>query len=69
MPLGWAHVEYVKLQRSLRDGKVFDTSLGMHFTDLPTAALHAGTTLRFTFRWREDGRWQDEDFACVVVSR
>jgi glucoamylase len=25
MPLAWAHAEYVKLLRSLRDGKVFDT--------------------------------------------
>jgi len=25
MPLAWAHAEYVKLARSLRDGRVFDT--------------------------------------------
>jgi glucoamylase len=25
MPLAWAHAEYIKLQRSLRDGRVFDT--------------------------------------------
>jgi glucoamylase len=25
MPLLWAHAEYVKLRRSLRDGRVFDT--------------------------------------------
>jgi glucoamylase len=25
MPLVWAHAEYIKLRRSLRDGKVFDT--------------------------------------------
>lgn len=25
MPLVWAHAEYVKLLRSLRDGRVFDT--------------------------------------------
>jgi len=24
MPLVWAHAEYLKLQRSLRDGRVFD---------------------------------------------
>ena len=24
MPLVWAHAEYIKLLRSLRDGKVFD---------------------------------------------
>jgi glucoamylase len=27
MPLLWAHAEYVKLRRSLRDGRVFDTPL------------------------------------------
>lgn len=131
MPLVWAHAEYVKLRRSLRDGKVFDlppqpvrryqvdrvasrlatwrqnlrcakivagmtlrieltaaavvhwsadawntvvdtptvdTSLGVHFADLPTAALHAGTTLRFTFRWCDEDRWQGEDYACVIVA-
>ena len=25
MPLAWAHAEYLKLRRSLRDGRVFDT--------------------------------------------
>ncbi len=25
MPLAWAHAEYIKLRRSLRDGRVFDT--------------------------------------------
>ena len=24
MPLGWAHAEYLKLRRSIRDGRVFD---------------------------------------------
>lgn len=132
MPLVWAHAEYVKLRRSLRDGKVFDlppqpvrryqvdrvvsslatwrldqrcaavvagatlrielpaaavvhwsadewqtvddtptvdTTLGVHFADLPTASLHAGTTLRFTFRWRDQDRWQGEDFACPILAR
>jgi glucoamylase len=131
MPLVWAHAEYVKLRRSLRDGKVFDlppqpvrrylvdrvvsslatwrldqrragmiagatlrielsaaaivhwsaddwktsedtptvdTSLGVHVADLPTAPLRGGTTLRFTFRWRDDERWQGEDFACLILA-
>jgi glucoamylase len=131
MPLVWAHAEYVKLRRSLRDGKVFDlppqpvrryqvdrvvsslatwrldwrcagviagatlrielsaaaivrwsaddwktvddtptvdTTLGVHFADLPTAPLRGGTALRFTWRWRDDDRWQGEDFACVILT-
>jgi glucoamylase len=130
MPLVWAHAEYVKLRRSLRDGEVFDlppqpvrryqvdrvvsslatwrldqrcagmvagatlriellaaalvhwsaddwqtvhdtptvdTTLGVHFADLRTASLRAGTTLRFTFRWRGENRWQGEDFACPIL--
>ncbi|HKU87243.1 MAG TPA: glucan 1,4-alpha-glucosidase [Casimicrobiaceae bacterium] len=131
MPLVWAHAEYVKLRRSLRDGKVFDlppqpvrryqvdrvasrfatwrqnlrcaeiaagmtlrieltgaavvhwsadgwntvtdtptvdTSLGVHVADLPTAALPAGATLRFTFRWCDESRWQGENYACAIVT-
>ena len=129
MPLVWAHAEYIKLRRSLRDDKVFDlppqpvqryqvervgsslamwrfnnkcrrltlgktlrievlaaalihwsadawrtstdtatvdTGLGVHWADLPTAALSAGTTLRFTFYWRDAGRWEGEDFGCII---
>ena len=129
MPLVWAHAEYVKLCRSLRDGKVFDlppqpvrryqiervrsslapwrmrprcttmrpgmtlrievaaasvvhwttdewrsitdtptvdSTLGMHYADLPTSALSSGRTVRFTLRWRDGDRWQGEDFAVAV---
>ena len=131
MPLVWAHAEYIKLRRSLRDGKVFDlapqtvqryvidrvdssrvlwrfnnkcagvmpgktlrievlaaavihwsadawrtsndtptvdTTLGMYWADLPTADFPAGTTIRFTFYWREAGRWEGNDFSCVVAA-
>jgi len=131
MPLVWAHAEYVKLRRSLHDGRIFDlppgpvrryqvertgstleswrlnrrsnrltrgktlriealqpaivrwtsdewrtsrdtptleTTLGVHWADLSTAALAEGATVRFTFRWRDSNRWQGEDFSCVVVA-
>jgi glucoamylase len=129
MPLVWAHAEYVKLLRSLRDGKVFDlppqtverylvrrtrspfafwrfnqkcssmpcgktlrvetlaparvhwsadawrhvhdtptrdTGLGIHYADLATDALPAGSTARFTFYWPQAERWEGEDFALEV---
>jgi len=113
MPLAWAHAEYIKLRRSLRDGRVFDlppqtvqrylvekvespreawridrprwsipaskilrvellapavihwraesfptrdTSLGIHYTDLPTESLAPGETVRFTIAWTEPWR-------------
>ena len=130
MPLAWAHSEYIRLLRSVRDGKVFDlpadvheryvlkrtgtnlalwrfdcksvslpagrtlrvetlapaivfysvdgwktsretttrrTGIGLHFVDLPTADLHPGDHLVFTFRWPEaDDKWQGEDFFLTV---
>ncbi len=131
MPLVWAHAEYIKLRRSLQDGKVFDlppqpvqryqvdrvgsslamwrfnhkcrrltpgktlrievlaaalihwsadawrtstdtatcdTHLGVHWADLGTAALPAGTVIRFTFYWRDAERWEGEDFGCIVAN-
>ena len=129
MPLVWAHGEYIKLLRSLRDGAVFDmppqtvqryqvekhdsphhvwrfnhkcrelprgkslrievlapalvhwgvngwqnpqdrmtcdSTLGVHFVDLPTADLPSGTKIDFTFYWTDSGRWEGEDFSAVV---
>ena len=132
MPLVWAHAEYVKLRRSLHDGRVFDlppqtvrrylvdqvasprmawrfnhkiralpegmqlrietlspavvhwtdnrwatatdvtahdTGLGIHTTDLPTAALTAGSTVMFTIYWPDAGRWEGIDFTIAVTAR
>ncbi len=129
MPLVWAHAEYIKLLRSLRDGHVFDmppqpveryqendtsspyaiwrfnhkvhrimagdilrlevlapatvrwssdgwqtshelpttdTSLGVCSADLPSDELRAGTDIVFTFLWKDDQRWQGEDFVVTV---
>jgi glucoamylase len=129
MPLVWAHAEYIKLLRSLRDGRVFDmppqpvqryqvekitspfslwrfnhkcrripvgrrlriellapalihwsaddwqtaqdvrtvdTTLGIHFADLPTDGLAAECTVAFTFLWLEVNRWEGVNFELTV---
>ena len=129
MPLVWAHAEYVKLLRSLRDGRVFDmplqgarrylvdkvasnlhewrfnhkcrtlprdktlrivtpaptrvrwtinnwqvvqnadshdTTLGMHYVDVPTKGLPSGTCVQFTFYWLDSQRWEGSDFSVSV---
>ena len=129
MPLVWAHAEYVKLRRSLEDGRVFDvptqtveryskgtnvctrtywrfeqpcraitpkwtlrlevlasaevrwtsddwqtvhvsktsdTGLGLHFVDLATATLPAGSVVQFTFYWPEADRWEGATFEVRV---
>jgi glucoamylase len=126
MPLVWAQAEYIKLLRSLRDGRLFDmpphgaqrylnelhesphhiwrfnhkcrrlplgqllrvevrtpalvrwtsdagrtwtespttdTQLGIHYADLPTAELRAGSKVGFTFFWLEANHWENDDFA------
>jgi len=131
MPLVWAHAEYIKLRRSLRDDNVFDlppqtvqryqidrigsslaiwrfnhkcsriakgktmrievlaaalihwsadgwcttadtatidTHVGVHYADLPTTQFPEGTMVRFTFYWRDAGRWEGEDFCCVIAA-
>ncbi len=130
MPLVWAHAEYIKLARSLRDGRVFDmprqayeryvvqqatatralwrfnqkcraiaagttlrvetlqpatvhwtsddwrtaqdtstqaSGLCAQYADLPTAGLHAGASVKFTFYWQETGFWEGADFAVDVA--
>lgn len=129
MPLVWAHAEYIKLLRSLGDGRVFDTppqpmeryvknkiesplifwrfnhkcrtmpaaktlrietlspatvhwspdgwneaydavtkesGLGLHYVDLPTGEFAAGTSVLFTFFWRDSGNWEGEDFSIRI---
>jgi glucoamylase len=130
MPLVWAHAEYVKLVRSLCDGRVFDTppqpleryircdrrptvalwsphhktrvlplgrhlriqtpartlvhwsaddwrtmvdattedtGLGVWATDLDTALLPPGTTVRFTLYWCDEHRWQGRDYDVLIT--
>lgn len=129
MPLVWAHAEYIKLRRSIHDGKVFDlpdqtanrylknqiksplvvwrfnhkirtvprgkilrvevlqqslihwssdnwntvkdistrdTSIGLHFADLPVQKLPSGTNILFTFYWPDQDRWEGVDFAVRI---
>ncbi len=42
-----------------------DWDLG-HVAILPTQKMAPGTTLQFTFYWRDTGQWQDEDFSITL---
>jgi glucoamylase len=53
--------------QSVHDGDTCDTTLGVHFLDLPTAALRAGSRVDFTFYWQDEKRWDGTDF-CVHVT-
>jgi glucoamylase len=130
-PLVWAHAEYLKLRRSIADGRVFDqppqtvaryaeggkrttpfavwrfnnkirtmaagkvlrveslhsavvhwsadgwshardtatvdTGLGVHYVDLATTKLTAGSAVELTFYWPEAARWEGVDFRVVVA--
>ena len=42
-----------------------DWDLG-HVAILPTQKMAPGTTLQFTFYWRDTGQWQGEDFSITL---
>jgi glucoamylase len=42
-------------------------SLGLHWADLPTAALPSGTKVVFTLYWPDANRWEGRDFRLVVA--
>jgi glucoamylase len=52
MPLVWAHAEYVKLVRSLRDGRVFDTPVETTRRYLETHHVTAFSAWRFNNKLR-----------------
>ena len=81
MPLVWAHGEYVKLLRSLADGRVFDMSphtmrryLGKKQTarcrpwreDCPTAGVLAGQALRLDLPQESIVRYTRDDWKTQV---
>jgi glucoamylase len=53
--------------QTVLDIETRDTGLGVHVADLPTHAVPAGATVRFTFRWPLADRWEGRDFAVTVV--
>jgi glucoamylase len=76
MPLAWAHAEYIKLRRSLRDGRVFDTPpqttrrylvdrvrspFAIWRTDHRRRAIPAGKTLRIEVLRSVVVRWWGGD--------
>jgi glucoamylase len=77
MPLVWAHAEYVKLLRSLADGRVFDMpphTARRYFAkkrsagcrpwreDCPTASVRAGQTLRLDLPGESIVRYTRDDW-------
>jgi glucoamylase len=52
--------------REVRDDPTRDSGLGVHLVDLPTAALPAGTEIRFTFYWPDAARWEGADFSAKI---
>jgi glucoamylase len=128
-PLVWAHSEYIKLRRSLADGKIFDqpsqtfdryvnkkiparyfnwrfnnkirsmpcgkqlrillmdaavvrwsiddwksssdtdskeSGWNLQYVDLPSEKLPSGRHLVFTFFWKNEGRWEGQDYQVAV---
>ena len=82
MPLVWAHAEYIKLLRSLQDGRVFDTpagtsqryltgenssSLRIWRTNARISAIPKGNTLRVEFYQTENVEWTFDNWETTAL--
>jgi glucoamylase len=80
MPLAWAHAEYVKLSRSLRDARVFDmppqtrqryvcecreSARTVWCANNKPRSMRAGTTLRVSTRTPAMVHWSADDWQSV----
>lgn len=53
--------------KDVQDVDTRDTGLGVHVADLSIARLGAGTAVQFTFRWRETGSWEGQDYEVLIA--
>ena len=53
--------------RTAQDTDTQRSGLCVHYADLPTASLQAGTRVKFTFYWPEPVRWEGVDFEVDIV--
>ena len=52
---------------SFQDTPTHDSGIQLHFADLGTTDLTAGTHVSFTFRWLAGDRWEGENFDVLVA--
>jgi glucoamylase len=62
--LHWSADEW----KTATDTKSTTNSLRIDFVDLTELVLRAGMTIRFTFRWASDGRWEGQDYGVTVTA-
>jgi len=63
-----AHVRYsTDAWKTISEATSQVTGFGVHFLDLPTASLPAGTSVIFTCYWPETDHWEGTDFTVQVV--
>jgi glucoamylase len=53
--------------KEVRDVETRDIGLGLHLADVPVTGLAAGTTIQFTFRWRDTALWAGQDHEVLVT--
>jgi glucoamylase len=72
MPLTWAHAEYLKLRRSIQDGRVFDTppqTLQRYLKEKVASGRSGRSTSGSTMQWsrssRRSSRWSPRSTAAL----
>jgi glucoamylase len=54
---------------SIHDQETLDSRLGVHYVDLPTNKLRAGSKVVFTFFWSEVSRWEGINFEIEIAPK
>jgi glucoamylase len=62
--LHWSADEW----KTATDSKSATNSLQIDYVDLTEVALAAGMTIRFTFLWTSDGRWEGKDYSVSAIA-
>lgn len=48
------------------DNETYDTGLGLHTLNLPTASLPVGGQIVFTLYWLSEKRWEGTDYTAKI---
>ncbi len=55
--------------KSSEEISTMDTTLGVHFADLPTTQMNSGEEVAFTFFWPAANKWEGDRFTIRIEER
>ena len=53
--------------QTVDDTKSTTNALQLHFADLSASAIESGASIRFTFHWEKENRWEGTNYSVTVA--